>query len=62
MKALKRKEIIEIWKNQSKSLLNYYCCPHCRDILIDIGENHLKCGNLACSNGKVYNKETGEEL
>lgn len=60
MKLLKRKEIIEIWKSQSKEFLNSYCCPNCRDLLynkpaqIDTEDlYYLYCHNLCCSNFDV---------
>lgn len=47
---LKRSEIIDMWiKNNSKELLDSYCCSNCRDILSqDID------GNYFCTNGLCF--------
>lgn len=53
MKALTRKEIMALWKNQTPDLLNGFCCPNCRDVLT----NHsgtLMCDNPACLNSDQF--------
>ena len=57
-KLLTRKEIIEIWNDQSEDFLNSYCCPNCRDILynhpyqlmLEVSEEHYFCHNRDCAN------------
>jgi uncharacterized protein YbaR (Trm112 family) len=49
MKLLKRNEIIEIWDQQNKDILNSFCCPSCRDILVyDQETNSYLCFNSLC--------------
>lgn len=53
-RLLTRRQIIEEWSRQDDTLLDMYCCPECRDILISIGEQgKYKCVNQACSVGVV---------
>ena len=52
---LKRKEIIEIWKEQNEEFLNMYCCPDCRDIMGQ-DENSYFCANKMCLNDRDYKK------
>jgi hypothetical protein len=61
MKALTRKEIIEIWKEQPDDLLNSFCCPNCRDLLFNYSGT-LMCRNSDCLNSDQFDKETGEQL
>ena len=55
MKLLTRRQIIEIWRNQQKSRLDYYCCPNCRDLLLQKGDSYV-CINGDCSLHSVIYK------
>lgn len=47
-KLLTRKEIAEMWLNSpilKDKYLDYYCCPNCRDILINRGQ-FLMCNTI----------------
>lgn len=61
MKALTRKEIIEIWSEQEEAFLNSFCCPECRDILLNDGMI-LHCSNYQCRNIDHYDIETGDKI
>ena len=59
MRALRRKEIIEAWQ-RDRRYLDDYCCPDCRDILLENSDGNLECTNQTCDNREKYNKKTGE--
>jgi hypothetical protein len=59
MRALRRKEIIEAWQKNPR-FLEDFCCPECRDILVENSYGNLECINQTCDNKKKYNKNTGE--
>ena len=46
-KLLTRKEIIQLWSQQSEEMLNSYCCPGCRDLLFET-EKYYICKNTSC--------------
>ena len=48
MKLLTRKEIIEIWRRQTKDMKAQYCCPSCRDILTKLKDGKFVCDNQSC--------------
>jgi hypothetical protein len=60
MGLLTRKQIIEEWKKQTPDLLNSFCCPDCRDILIRENDENiphgasLRCFNDMCENISTY--------
>ena len=60
MDALRRNEIIRLWKLNEK-YLNYFCCPDCRDIL-EREDDVLMCANNFCENTNMFNIKTGEAL
>jgi hypothetical protein len=46
--VLTRREIIEQWK-LGKKVLDYPCCPNCRDLLYKaLEEDGYFCGNEGC--------------
>jgi len=59
MKALRRKEIIEAWQKNPR-FLEMFCCPDCRDILLENSDGDLQCINQRCYNQAIFNKKTGE--
>jgi hypothetical protein len=61
MKALTRKEIVEIWEGGTEENLNSYCCPDCRDLLTKCSGT-LFCDNDQCLNNQQFEPETGEEI
>lgn len=56
MRALKRKEIIKIWKKQQREFLNVFCCPDCRDVLSFISGKFI-CINQYCLNRDAFDKD-----
>lgn len=46
---LTRKQIIEIWNEQTEEILNSLCCPECRGILSEGDDKLLYCTNSNCS-------------
>lgn len=55
-----RREIIAIW-NKKELFLDNYCCPYCRDILLEELNNVYQCSNPTCSNTAAYIIELTEE-
>lgn len=57
---LTRKQVIDLWTNQTPDLLNSFVCPDCRDVLSrEPDENipygaHLVCNNSMCDNLTLY--------
>ena len=56
LKLLTRREIIQIWKSQTDEMLDSYCCPKCRNILLDYGDRYF-CENKDCSQGYILKSE-----
>jgi len=49
MILLTRREIIEQWQKQDDSILDSFCCPNCREVLIsNYDGSGLLCDNPAC--------------
>lgn len=44
-----RKEIIQIWSKQSNEMLNTFCCPNCRTLMIKNNQGHWICDNSYCN-------------
>ena len=63
MRALKRKKIIEIWQQNIKDLESY-CCPECKNILVENASGNLECETMHCYNAfrNEYDIETGAQL
>lgn len=55
-RLLIRFEIIELWNKGNEEILNSYCCPICRSVLLDYDANYAKsdiflyCHNEGCMN------------
>ena len=53
---LTRREVIELWRKQSETMLDTYCCPVCRDLMAEIEKSYV-CKNMSCGNfGREYAK------
>jgi hypothetical protein len=50
---LTRNKIMNVWQSQSKENLNKYCCPCCRDILLEDDYIYI-CQNPECAVNKIY--------
>lgn len=51
-KLLTRRQVMEIWAEQSDELLDTYTCPKCRDLLYK-KNNVYFCNNIECSGYKI---------
>ncbi len=57
MKLFTRRQVIEIWEQQTNKSLDMYCCPNCRDLLIKHKESYT-CVNGDCAlHGILYKEE-----
>lgn len=56
MKLLTRKQLIDIWSKQSFEQLNSFCCPKCRDLLLEY-PTHFFCLNEECSQEYILKHE-----
>lgn len=58
MEALTRNQILKEWLKQNESLRKSFCCPDCRNILINYSGT-LMCNNDRCLNNQEF-KPNGE--
>jgi len=60
MNVLRRREIIELWEKNAQ-FLDRFCCPDCRELLLEVGNGDLECRNSTCLNASIYDMN-GQEI
>ena len=55
-RLLTRRQIIEMWQKQPSEMLDSYCCPQCRNILLHYVDRYI-CENRDCPQEYILESE-----